>query len=416
MNRRSLVFWLLIGGAACSRPPQPIPSAAPGRETVVLVSLDGFRWDYFERPQAANLRRLAAEGVRAGRMEAVFPTKTFPNHYTQVTGLYPEHHGIVSNTMEDAVLGRFTISDTVATRDARWWGGEPLWATAQRQGMRAASFFWPGSEAPIGGVLPAWRMRYDTEMPHETRVRQVLAWLALPADSAPRFVTLYFSVVDGAGHRFGPDAPETDAAIARVDSAVGALWEGVRRLGADRWVNLIVVSDHGMTATSRERMIFLDDHLEAGSYRVVDWSPVLMLVPGSGREAEIYRRLREVPHLEVFRKAETPPRWHFRDHPRITPIIGVAEEGWTIATRGRLSAADPSFGSGGNHGYDNALKSMGSLFVAVGPAFARGGEVPRVRAVDLYVLMTEILGLRPAANDGSLDSIRIVLRRNAGGH
>lgn len=410
MNRRSAVVWVLIGAVACARQPQPPPVAALGRQTVVLVSLDGFRWDYLDRPPATNLRRLAAEGVRARRMEAVFPTKTFPNHYTQVTGLYPEHHGIVSNTMEDGVLGRFTISDTLATRDARWWGGEPLWATAQRQGMRAASFFWPGSEAPIDGVLPAWRMRYDPEVPHERRVRQVLAWLALPADSAPRFITLYFSVVDGAGHRFGPDTPQTDSAIARVDSAVGALQEGVRRLGADQWVNVIVVSDHGMTATSRDRMIFLDDYLQAGSYRVVDWSPVLMLLPGSGRESEIYDRLRGVPHLEVFRKAETPARWHFRDHPRIPPLIGVAEEGWTITTRARSSAADPSFGSGGNHGYDNALESMGALFVAAGPSFARGEEVPRVRAVDLYALMTEILGLRPAANDGSLDSIRAVLR------
>jgi predicted AlkP superfamily pyrophosphatase or phosphodiesterase len=342
-------------------------------------------------------------------MEPVFPTKTFPNHYSLVTGLWTEHHGIVSNTMEDPLLGRFTISDTVAVREPRWWGGEPMWVTVQRQGRRAASYFWPGSEAPIDGVLPHWFMRYDSEVPHDVRVRQVLDWLRLPAESVPSFTTLYFSVVDGAAHRFGPEAPQTDSAITRVDSAITALWRGIQQSPLRNRINLILVSDHGMAATSRDRVIVLDDYLDAASYHAVDFNPVAMLVPRSGLENQVYERLRQAPHLTVYRKAELPARWHFRDHPRVTPIVAVADEGWSITTRENFDR-NRSFGVGGNHGYDNRLPSMRASFLAIGPAFVAGKVVDHVRTIDLYALMAQILGVRPAPNDGSLDSIRVVLQ------
>lgn len=388
-------------------------SPLPGeRATVILVSLDGFRSDYLERPAAARLRALAALGTRAGRLEPVFPSKTFPNHYSLVTGLYPEHHGIVSNTMEDEALGRFSLGDTNAVRDARWWGGEPLWVTAEGQRTRAAAFFWPGSEAAIGGVRPTWWKRFDDDVPHAVRVGTVLEWLRLPPDSAPRFVTLYFSDVDGAGHRFGPDSPQVDSAIARVGRAVGALWDGLQAGGTARPVHLVLVSDHGMAVVSRDRVVFLDDYLDLREVRVVDWSPVAMLVPAAGREEAVYRRLQAAPHLQAYRRKAIPARWHFRAHRRITPLIAVADEGWTLTTRARFQAAPPPV-SGGAHGYDNALPSMAGLFVAVGPSFPAGAVVERVRAVDVYALLARILDLRPAPNDGSLDSLPVALRSPA---
>lgn len=376
---------------------------------MILVSIDGFRWDYIRHPEANMIRAIASEGVRATRMEAVFPTKTFPSHYSQVTGLHPERHGVVGNTMYDPALGWFRMGDTLAVRNPAWWGGEPIWVTAERQGRRAASFFWPGSEAPIEGIRPTWFERYDDDRPHDERVRRVLEWLAMPADSAPAMITLYFSLVDWAGHRFGPDAPETRAAIARVDSAVGALWRGIGLLGLRDQVNVILVSDHGMAATSRDRVILLDDWLEAGTYRVVDWNPVALIDPAAGQEEAVYERLRRIPNLTVWRRAEVPERLRFREHPRITPLVALADEGWSITTRDRFEA-NPRFGIGATHGYDNALESMGALFIGAGPVFARSHLIPRVRAVDLYELMAHILDLRPAPNDGSLDSIRAVLR------
>jgi predicted AlkP superfamily pyrophosphatase or phosphodiesterase len=374
---------------------------------VVLVSLDGFRADYLMRPAAVPLRTLARQGVASRAMEPVFPTKTFPNHYSLVTGLYPEHHGIVSNTMEDPALGRFTIRDTMAVRDARWWGGEPLWVTAETRGVRAASFFWPGSEAAIRGVRPTWWMRFDDSVPHSVRVSQVLEWLKLPIDSAPRFVTLYFSEVDGAGHRFGPDAPETDSAIATVSRNVEALWQGITEAGLSNRVNLIVVADHGMSATSSSRVIVLDDYLPLELVHIVDLSPVAMLVPAAGREAEVLESLRRVPHLTAWRREDIPERLHYRANPRITPITALADPGWTITTRARLASVPLV---GGQHGYDSSSPDMQALFMATGPAFPAGRVVERVRAVDMYELMAHVLGLRPAPNDGSLDSIRVVLR------
>ncbi|HKP28396.1 MAG TPA: ectonucleotide pyrophosphatase/phosphodiesterase [Gemmatimonadales bacterium] len=407
MSRTLLAVLLLLVAGCGGGSGAPVTPRAP--QTIVLVSLDGFRWDYLDRPEASGLRAIAVSGVHARQMEPIFPTVTFPNHYTIVTGLWAEHHGIVGNTMVDPTLGRFTISDSIAVRTSDWWGGEPIWVTAEKQGRRSAAMFWPGSEAEIGGVRPTWYERYDDAVPYDRRIRKVLGWLALPRDSAPALITTYFSAVDGVSHRAGPDTPETRAAIARVDSAVTALWRGIQASPNAANVNLIVVADHGMAATSSARRIVLDDYLEPGTWSVAELNPVAMVTPAAGKVEEVFAKLSTAPHVQVYRKAQIPARWHFRDNVRIPEIIVVAEEGWVLATRQLLSRR-PNYGDGGTHGYDNALQSMQAIFIGAGPAFAEGREVERVRNVDLYELMTSILGLRPAPNDGSIDSIRAVLR------
>lgn len=405
-----MLVLLLVGcrGAGTAASARPVPAPR-----LVLISLDGFRVDYLDRPGARHLRALAARGVRAERMIPAFPSKTFPNHYTLVTGLTPEHHGIVANAMTDPLLGTFKLSDQQAQWEPRWWGGEPIWVTAERQGRRAASYFWPGSEAPIGGKRITWWKAYEHETPHETRVRQVLEWLALPDSQAPAVITLYFSATDDAGHRYGPQAPETDVAITRVDSAVGAVVDGIARLGLRDAVHVLVVADHGMTEVSRDRLIVLDDYLDLGTVDVIDWTPVAAIQPRAGDEERVYRALRDRhPHLHVYRKGEVPARYHFNAHPRITPIVAVADEGWTITSRAYLARQTPPGAvSGGAHGYDPALPSMGAVFVAAGPGLARGVRVPPFRNIHVYPLMAHLLGLRAAPSDGSLDSVRHFLRR-----
>lgn len=411
MARPSAYCLAVLALAAACPSPAPPPGPRAPSQTVVLVSLDGFRYDYLDRPAAANLHALAARGVRARWMVPIFPSKTFPNHYSQVTGLYAEHHGVISNTMWDPALGWFSLADTSAASRAnpRWWGGEPLWVTAVRQGQRSATFFWPGSDVEIAGTWPTYWLPYDGRMPNARRVAQVLEWLALPGDRAPAFVTLYFSDVDGAGHDFGPDAPQTDSAIARVDSAVGALVSGIEARGLGNRVNVIIVADHGMAATSPERYIYLDDYVDVSTITVIDWSPVALLAPKTGSAEDLYRALADKhPHLTVYRKAEIPERLHYRAHLRIPPIVAVADEGWEISTRQRVAERPPR--PGGTHGYDPAVRSMGALFVAAGPAFPRGRVVEPFTNVHLYELMAHVLGLRPAPNDGSLDSVRAVLR------
>lgn len=280
LRPRLSLLLLLVLLAGC-RSIAPVNAPAP----VLLISIDGFRADYLERYAPPVLTRLARQGVRAEALIPAFPTLTFPNHYTMVTGLYPDHHGIVGNTMFDSTLGHFSLSNREAIADGRWWAdGEPLWVTAQRQGLRTATYFWPGSEAEIHGMRPTYWMPYDSRIPGEERVRQVLAWLDLPDSLRPHWITLYFSDVDHAGHEHGPDAPEVAEAVRKVDGYLQQLIEGLRARNLLDRVNLLIVSDHGMAATSAERVIFLDDFVSLEELHIVTWSPVLMLYPRPGRE------------------------------------------------------------------------------------------------------------------------------------
>ncbi|HET8625679.1 MAG TPA: ectonucleotide pyrophosphatase/phosphodiesterase, partial [Gemmatimonadales bacterium] len=279
LRTAALVFLATAGGCATHRAGQR-PEGDPSRSSVVLISIDGFRPGDIDRPGAVNLRALARGGVRARWMTPVFPTKTYPNHYTIATGLWPEHHGVVSNMMWDSTIGyRFTFTSARAVSDSRWWAGEPIWVTAERQGRRAAAFFWPGTEAAIGGVRPTWWHAYDGSVPNARRVAQALEWLSLPPDSAPAVITLYFNDVDWSSHEYGPDAPETDSAIARVDTVLGTLRQGIVERGLSQRVNLIVVSDHGSVPLTAERTIYLDDLIDLSAVEVIDWSPVAALAP-----------------------------------------------------------------------------------------------------------------------------------------
>lgn len=382
-------------------------AAAPPRVPLLLISLDGFRWDYLDRGLTPNLARLAARGVRAQALVPAFPTKTFPNHYTLVTGLFPEHHGIVDNTMRDPVTGAwFRMNDTAAVRDARWWGGEPLWVTAERQGARSGVMFWPGSEAPIGGVRPSQWREYDGAVPNAARSTQVVDWLDLPPDARPDVVFLYFSLTDDAGHRFGPDGPHVDSAIADVDAEIGALLEvlDAHGHGAAR-INVVVVSDHGMAAVDTSRVVVLDDYLDPQVVRLVDAGPLLALDPASGFADSVARALFRMPHFSAFRREETPEHWHYRDHPRIPAFVGVAEVGWQVLPRAPLRLRPQAF-VGGSHGYDNAETTMRGILIAAGPAFRRGVVVPPLGSMHVYGLLCRAAGLRPARNDGSPDSVR----------
>ncbi len=374
-----------------------------------MVSIDGFRPDYLDRPGAVRLREIAALGVRAEKLIPAFPTKTFPNHYTMATGLYPAHHGIVANAMVDPRLGRFSTTDTIGNRNPQWWGGEPIWVTAIKQGRRAATMYWVGSEVAFEGIQPTYWRSFDPRFPTTARVDQVLEWLSLPSGEQPDLVTLYFNRVDLIGHRRGPESPGVDSAIAETDSAIGRLLDGLAARGLRDRTNLIIVSDHGMTTISPGRVIYLDDYVAIGPEEITDLAPATAIDPGPGRNEMIYRGLVDAhPHLRVYRREEIPVRFRFRDNPRIAPLLALADDGWTISTRQRWNASPLT--DLGNHGYDNDLPSMAGLFMATGPGIRVGAVVPPFQSVHLYELMSHLMRLRPEKNDGALDSVRAVLR------
>lgn len=409
----AVAVWAVLALSCAARPvaapTAPADTVAP---TVILISFDGWRADYHTRVRLPNLEGLIARGVRAEALIPSFPSKTFPNHYTIVTGLYPGHHGIVANNIWDAATGRsFSLSNRQEVQDPMWWGGEPLWVTAIRAGQRAAIMFWPGSEAPIAGVLPTYWKPYDGSVPGSARVAQVLAWLDLPAAERPTFLSLYFEETDDAGHA-GPELPALDEALRRSDAWIGELMAGLaaRRL-TDR-VNVVVVSDHGMASTTTDRVVVLDEYIDLDDVRIVDLNPTVGLVPKPGREDAVYEGLRRAPHLAVYRKAETPAHWHYRDHPRIPPLVGTADEGWQVMTKAQLARlrAEGRGQVSGQHGYDPRLPSMGALFVAAGPAVREGVVVEAFGNVSVYNVLARMLGVTPAPNDGDPAFVGRVLR------
>jgi predicted AlkP superfamily pyrophosphatase or phosphodiesterase len=406
-----LVILLVVGFAGCrtATPAGPVPPAAAPALPLIVLSLDGWRWDYYTKAKLPALQRLVEGGVRSEGLIPAFPSKTFPNHYTIVTGLYPGHHGVVGNSMVDpAIPGRFTLSDREQVGNSAWWGGEPLWVTAIRQGRLAAALFWPGSEAAIGGVRPTEWALYDGSLPNEARIDRLLGWLDRPADRRPALLLTYFSDADEAGHTFGPDSPELLAALGRIDRALAHLLAGLEARGLADRVNIVLVSDHGMAATSRDRVIVLGDYLDLASVDVVDANPNLAIAPKTLTADEIYRKLHGAhPHLRVYRKADSPPDWRFRAHARVPAIVGMADEGWSVLRRPPASTDRFSLG---NHGYDPAVASMRGLFVASGPAFRRGIVVPPFESVDVYSVLARALGVTPAPNDGDPGTAARILR------
>jgi predicted AlkP superfamily pyrophosphatase or phosphodiesterase len=381
---------------------------------LILVSLDGFRWDYLDRFRPPALLKLAASGVRAKGLIPQFPSKTFPNHYTIVTGLRPAHHGIISNNMvAPDIPGRFTMDNRAVIADPRWWGGEPIWNTVERQGRVAGAMFWPGSETAIGGRQATYWTPFDDKMPNSERVRRVLAWLALPEGKRPSFLTLYMSDVDSAGHSRGPDSAEVREAVARVDAAVAQLVEGVQAAGLADRVNYIVASDHGMAQLSPNRMIVLDDYVNPATVDVLDWAPVLALSPRDGNVEALYAALKGKHRaLAVYKSAEVPAKYGLAGHPRLPPVIGIANEGWFVTSRKEMAqwGTEGRHAPGGTHGYDPRFKSMQGIFIGAGPSFKRGKTVPPFQNIHVYDLMCAVLGLQPAPNDGDARVTRPMLR------
>jgi len=402
MNRRAVLLLLLCLVLEAGR--EQILLGQDSRPPLILISFDGFRWDYRTKYSPSNMNRLAAKGVSADLIPS-YPSKTFPNHYTIVTGLYPGHHGIVANTVKDPPTGRrLSMSNSIENGDAMWWGGEPIWVTAQLNGLLTASMFWVGSEALIEGHRPNFWAPFNNSLSGNARVDRILAWLDLPADKRPTLLTLYINDVDGAGHSSGPGSEAVRTAVRRADGYLGRLLRGLERRHLTDKVNIVLVSDHGMAETSTNRVVVIDDYISADDAEIIDINPTLGLFPRTGREDAVYKALVNAhPRLKIYRKAETPEHWHYRDHPRIPPIVGVVEEGWQVLPRATLSQriSRGQTGPRGEHGYDprDAI-SMRGIFVASGPSFKSGVVLPAFENIHIYDALAEVLGVTPARNDG----------------
>jgi predicted AlkP superfamily pyrophosphatase or phosphodiesterase len=386
---------------------------------VVMISLDGFRYDYMDLFETPNLHRIAAKGVRSRGLKPVYPVKTFPNHYSIATGMYADTHGLVGNRFyEPEFDAYYAIRDRAEVENGRWYGGEPIWVTAETQGMVAASYFWVGSEAPIMGVRPSEWSRFDSTIPYEDRVDKVIEWLERPAAARPHMITLYFEETDNIGHSFPTDSPELAGAVARVDGLIGRLLAGIEKLPHGNQVNVVVVSDHGMGHYTADQSYFLGDLLDLGDdVDVVGSGPqMIMYVDGDDeRKNQLRDELSAVlPHVAVYRVGEDmPERLHYATAgARLGDLALVPDFGWTVLP---WKESDRPAVDGWTHGWDRTTPQMQALFVAEGPDIAQRGMVPAMENVLVYPLLTEILGLDPNPRaDGRAEAIRGLVRVRAG--
>ena len=389
---RIIAFLLAAIGLA-----MPALASVEDRPVTILISIDGFRPDYLDRSITPRLSKLKADGVFAP-MRPSFPTKTFPNHYTLVTGLRPDHHGIVGNNMIDPVRPgqMFSLSDPKQSLDPFWWdGAEPIWITAEKQGIRAATAFWPGSEVINHETRPEDWLRFDQNISNIQRVNTVLDWMRRPAAIRPGLVTLYFDTVDTKGHRFGVDSAEVNAAIADVDARIGEMLDGMSALGIA--ANIVIVSDHGMAAQDETRTIQLDKLIDRASYIAVETGPYAAIEPVTGTDNRVADALlKPQEHMTCQRKEDLPKRLRYGQNVRVAAIICLAEPGWSI-----LSGIPQYPVKGANHGWDNLMPEMNALFLAAGPAIAHGKVLPIFDNVDVYDLVASLAGIKPLANDGS---------------
>lgn len=402
MRRLYLVLWMLfLTGILFS---QSLPY-------VVLISFDGFRWDYSERDITPNIEKMKETGVHAKTLRPCFPSKTFPNHYSIVTGMYPENHGIISNNMRDLSTGEeYHLNDRTAVKNADWYKGEAFWETTTNNGIKSASYFWPGSEVTDINRRPTYTYTYEHHFPYKNRIDTVVNWLTLPDSLRPHFITTYFHDTDSFGHEYGPDSPEIDSSIVRLDNILGYFYKKLSRINMIDSVNVILVSDHGMTQVYADKIIEVSSIIPEYNYTSIDNGPFLLIEPAENEFDSVFNELKSKEnHFTAYTKSSIPDYFHFSENDLIFSIILVADPGWSLVDK--VEPDNWYLIGNGNHGYDNNYLDMHGTFIANGPHFKNGYKTGTLRNIDIYPLLCEIFELEIDHKiDGQLNDIKFILK------
>ena len=400
---RALILSLLLGSLlfSCTK------HEKQDDHLLIVVSLDGFRWDYPDRFDTPNLDKIEQIGVKAKSLIPSFPSITFPNHYTMATGLYPDHHGIVQNQFYDPQL-KETYNEKgkrSTVEDGKFYGGEPIWVTAEKQGMKSATFFWVGSEADVQGIRPSYWKRYEHHLPYMQRIDTVLYWAQLPIEKRPKLIMWYLDEPDGKGHRYGPMSDSLRPLMTYLDSLVGVFYKRVKALPNADHIDVIITSDHGMCQLSPERRIDLDDFIDTSMLTVMDgYNPMMNLGVKPGFVDTVYNKLQSIEHLKAWKHGELPEYLHYGTNPRTHDISLVADSSWSVYWSWE------NMDKLGAHGYDPINTDVHAIFYAFGPSFKTNYAKASFQNIHLYPLMAHILQLQAAPTDGNFDSIKDVLK------
>ena len=380
--------------------------SAGKNDYTVVVSLDGLRWDYTEAFDTPFFDQMAQQGVKAV-MTPSFPSKTFPNHYTLATGLVPDHHGIIANRFWDRERGvEFSLSNKDTRSKGYYYGGDPVWLTAKRQGVKTATVFWVGSDVTIKDDHPTYWRDYQTEkIDFPGRVDEVIRLLKLPEKHRPHRVMAYFEEPDHSGHDYGPVSRETRQALEYLDSLLSMMWTRIQMLPIGSQVNLIITGDHGMTSVDPARFININDYLpQRWVERAVNDYPTLVYANKPEYVDSIYNALQGVDHIRAWKRGELPEYLQYGHNANMGDVVVLPDVGWLFDYK-------PSKKQFGSHGFDHTAADMQVGFRAIGPDFKVGYTKPdRFRNVCIYPLLCHLLGVTPSPNDGSLDEVRDMLR------
>jgi Uncharacterized proteins of the AP superfamily len=380
--------------------------AAQSNNYTIIVSLDGFRWDYPQLYSTPNLNKIAKNGVHASSMKPSYPASTFPNHYALATGLYPDHHGIVNNSFWDKSRGvRYFIGDSITHDNPAFYLGEPIWITAQKQGLITGNVYWVGSDVAIQNTHPTYYKRYSKKplIPFEARVDTVISWLKMKKENRPRLIMLYFHEPDEQGHYFGPSSHEVAKVVHQLDSLMGDLMNKIKALPLASKINLIITADHGMTNISPERFIRMQDYVPARWVDRADGANPTSIFTKNGCRDSVLMALKNVAHIKAYKKEEMPASLHYGTSERIGDVVVCPDCGWQFGEK-------PSPNKGA-HGYDPANPDMQAIFYACGPDFKKGYEAKTFENVDVYSLLSYLLGIKPAKTDGSLNGVKDMLTK-----
>jgi predicted AlkP superfamily pyrophosphatase or phosphodiesterase len=382
---------------------------------IIWISFDGFRHDYVEKYNLPNFQKFIKDGVSAKSLIPSFPSKTFPNHYTLVTGMYPGSHGLVDNTFYDKKRNQiYRISNRDQVEDAYWYGGTPIWQLAQKQGIKTASYYWVGSEAPILGMYPNYYHKYNHSDPNEKRVDQVIDWLKLPEAERPHLITLYFSMVDETGHNFGPNSAEMRQTTLQADSLLGYLMKSLEQIPLP--VNIVLTSDHGMQEIKKEAKNFIDigeftDLSDSTVHIAPNSFHVHIYCDNKDKLNVIYKDLKsKESNFKVYKKSDIPKKFSYNTHERIGDILVVTNPPFMIGL-GNWVKNPPYraiFGQHGSNPFNN--KNLHGIFYARGKHFKKNHKIPSFQNIHVYPLIAYLMGLEIPTNiDGKLRVLKNIL-------
>ena len=385
---------------------------AQPKNYTILISFDGFRWDYSNRGLTPNLDFIKENGVHALSLKPCFPSKTFPNHYTIVTGLYPQNHGIIANSFTNPFTDqKYSLYDSTKKNNAEWYKGEAIWETARRQGVISASYFWPGSELNIDYRRPNYSKKFIYTTPYDDRINGAMEWLQLPYEKRPHLIMLYFDATDTSGHNYGPNSQEVNQSIAMQDSLLGKIFLGLEKLNLRDSTNVIVLSDHGMTELSPDRVINIDKLLAGFEFKSSDKGTMMFIYPNEEEKIKVHQQLKKSEkNFKTYWKKDLPTHLHYKDNPNVADIVLIADLGYSLFDAKDVEKYSIKFPLG-NHGYDPTYLDMHGIFYAIGPNFKSGYTCGTLNNIDIYPLLTKILRIFPNNNiDGKLERIEFLLK------